>query len=152
MCKPLVSVVWHYFDAPLLIRNSFLKRKQFLLAISSQYFISHCYISSAPTVFYLYKLIFLSIWFWNVLIMWCHFVCRFVAVTHGKSVQVWHAPGVMLEFAPFVLYRTFPAQYDDAVCVIWSDDSKWVNMLVTRFTLYTYWHFSKQWNFIFSCV
>ena len=50
--------------------------------------------------------------------------CRFFAVTHSKSVQVWHSPGAVIEFAPFVLYRTFPTQYDDAICLCWSDDSK----------------------------
>lgn len=51
---------------------------------------------------------------------------RFIAVTHEKIVQVWRAPGTHREFAPFELYRKFPAQYDSSKCIDWSDDSRYV--------------------------
>ena len=49
---------------------------------------------------------------------------RYFAVTHGRRVQLWHAPGHSQDFAPFSLYQTLPGQYDDALCLDWSDDSK----------------------------
>ena len=50
--------------------------------------------------------------------------CRYFAVTHGRRVQMWNAPGHSVDFAPFSLYQTLPGQYDDALCLDWSDDSK----------------------------
>ena len=49
---------------------------------------------------------------------------RYFAITHGRCVQVWHAPGHSKEFAPFSLYRSFPGQYDDTLCIDWSEDSR----------------------------
>ncbi|XP_032218191.2 periodic tryptophan protein 2 homolog isoform X3 [Nematostella vectensis] len=49
---------------------------------------------------------------------------RFIAVTHGKHVQVWSAPGHTREFAPFVLHRTYTGHYDDTTCIDWSSDSR----------------------------
>ena len=49
---------------------------------------------------------------------------RYFAVTHGRRVQLWDAPGHSQDFAPFSLYGTLPGQYDDALCLDWSDDSK----------------------------
>ena len=51
---------------------------------------------------------------------------RLFAVTHGKRVQLWRAPGARKDFAPFVLFREFPGQYDDAMCIGWSADSRYV--------------------------
>ena len=50
---------------------------------------------------------------------------RFFAVTHGRRIQVWHAPGHTPNFAPFSLYRSYPGQYDDTTCIDWSHDSKY---------------------------
>ncbi|KAL0096596.1 WD40 repeat-like protein [Phycomyces blakesleeanus] len=47
------------------------------------------------------------------------------AVTHGKNVQIWKTPGFTLEFAPFVLHRTYTGHYDDIVNINWSPDSKY---------------------------
>ncbi|XP_031564589.1 periodic tryptophan protein 2 homolog [Actinia tenebrosa] len=49
---------------------------------------------------------------------------RYIAVTHGKHVQVWVAPGHTKEFAPFVLHRTYTGNYDDTMCIDWSADSR----------------------------
>ncbi|XP_011404778.1 PREDICTED: periodic tryptophan protein 2 homolog [Amphimedon queenslandica] len=51
---------------------------------------------------------------------------KYVAVTHGKSLQLWHAPGRYVDFAPFHLYRKYPPMYDDTRCIDWSDDSRFV--------------------------
>jgi periodic tryptophan protein 2 len=50
---------------------------------------------------------------------------QFIAVTHGKHVQVWHAPGTTREFAPFVLYKEYPGHYDAVISITWSSDSKY---------------------------
>lgn len=50
---------------------------------------------------------------------------RLFAVTHGKKVQLWRTPGTSKEFAPFALFREFPGQYDDAMCIGWSADSRY---------------------------
>ncbi|KJE90934.1 WD repeat protein [Capsaspora owczarzaki ATCC 30864] len=44
---------------------------------------------------------------------------RFIAVTHGRLLQVWRAPGFNKEFAPFVLHRTYNVMH-----VEWSPDSQ----------------------------
>lgn len=51
---------------------------------------------------------------------------RFFAVTHGKNVQIWHAPGNSREFAPFDIYKTLTGLYDDTVCIDWSSDSRYL--------------------------
>lgn len=50
---------------------------------------------------------------------------RYIAVTHGKHIQVWVAPGHTKEFAPFVLHRTYTGHYDDTTCIDWSADSRY---------------------------
>ncbi|RKP24687.1 WD40 repeat-like protein [Syncephalis pseudoplumigaleata] len=50
---------------------------------------------------------------------------RFFAVTIGKQVQVWRAPGLNPEFAPFVHYRTYPGHFDDVTSIQWSPDSRY---------------------------
>ena len=50
---------------------------------------------------------------------------RLFAVTHKQKVQLWRRPGMSKDFAPFVLFREFPGQYDDAMCIGWSDDSRY---------------------------
>ncbi|CAI8016870.1 Periodic tryptophan protein 2 homolog [Geodia barretti] len=49
---------------------------------------------------------------------------RYIAVTHGRMVQVWHAPGQAKDCTPLSLYRSYPGQYDDTLCLDWSDDSR----------------------------
>ena len=53
-------------------------------------------------------------------------LCRYFAVTHGNKMQVWHAPGTTLDFAPFRLMHLFPAQFDDSTCIDWSSDSRFL--------------------------
>ena len=55
---------------------------------------------------------------------------RFVAVTHGRQVQVWRAPGHTKDFSPFSLYRSYPGQYDGTLCLDWSEDSRWIMCVV----------------------
>lgn len=49
---------------------------------------------------------------------------QYIAISHGKHVQVWITPNHMYkEFAPMVLHRTYTGQADDVVCICWSSDS-----------------------------
>ena len=50
---------------------------------------------------------------------------RFLAVTHGRKLQLWRAPGLKREFAPFVLHRTYTGHFDDITCIGWSPDSRY---------------------------
>ncbi|KAI9304687.1 WD40 repeat-like protein [Cunninghamella echinulata] len=50
---------------------------------------------------------------------------KYVAVTFGKHIQVWKAPGFTREFSPFVLHRTYTGHYDDINYINWSSDSKY---------------------------
>jgi periodic tryptophan protein 2 len=48
----------------------------------------------------------------------------YLAVTHGKHVQVWHTPSQMRKaFAPLVIHRTYTGQSDDVTSLHWSSDS-----------------------------
>ena len=48
----------------------------------------------------------------------------YLAVTHGKHVQVWMAPNHRRkEFAPLVLHRTYTGFSDDVTCLAFSPDS-----------------------------
>lgn len=49
---------------------------------------------------------------------------RFIAVAIGNKVQLWRTPGLVREFAPFVLHRTYTGHYADVVSVSWSHDAK----------------------------
>ncbi|GAA5916680.1 hypothetical protein JCM6882_002264 [Rhodosporidiobolus microsporus] len=50
---------------------------------------------------------------------------KFIAVTHGSHVQVWHTPSHLArEFAPFNLHRTYTGHYDDVLSIQWSADSR----------------------------
>eukprot|EP00124_Ichthyophonus_hoferi_P002564 Ihof_evm3s179 gene=Ihof_evmTU3s179 len=49
---------------------------------------------------------------------------QYIAVTHGKHVQVWRAPGLSKEFAPFILFKEYPGHHDDVTTVRWSPDSQ----------------------------
>ena len=51
--------------------------------------------------------------------------CRYFAVTHGRGVQVWNAPGHSPDFAPFSLYHSYPGQYDNTTCIEWLEDSRY---------------------------
>ncbi|KAI8067729.1 WD40 repeat-like protein [Gongronella butleri] len=50
---------------------------------------------------------------------------KYVAVTHGKEVKVWKAPGFTREFSPFVLHRTYTGHFDDITHLSWSHDSRY---------------------------
>jgi periodic tryptophan protein 2 len=60
------------------------------------------------------------------------FACEFspcgrsFAVCAGKTIQIWATPTMLKEFAPFRLLRQYGGMYDDATCVGWSADSRWV--------------------------
>jgi len=47
----------------------------------------------------------------------------YFAVSYGNHIQVWHAPGLRREFAPFVLHRTYTGLGDGVVDIQWSSDS-----------------------------
>ncbi|BGP15986.1 hypothetical protein JCM10213_004802 [Rhodosporidiobolus nylandii] len=50
---------------------------------------------------------------------------KFIAVTHGSQVQVWHTPSHLArEFAPFNLHRTYTGHYGDVLSIQWSADSR----------------------------
>jgi periodic tryptophan protein 2 len=49
----------------------------------------------------------------------------YIAITHRNHLQIWMTPGTTLEFAPFVLYRTYPGHYDDVIHICWSPDSRY---------------------------
>lgn len=51
---------------------------------------------------------------------------RYLAVTHGRKLQVWRAPGLDREFAPFALHRTYTGHYDELTCVDWSPNSAYI--------------------------
>mmetsp|Transcript_40530 Transcript_40530/g.97826 ORF Transcript_40530/g.97826 Transcript_40530/m.97826 type:complete len:912 (+) Transcript_40530:60-2795(+) len=49
---------------------------------------------------------------------------QYIAVTHGKHVQVWFAPNhLRKEFSPLVLHRTYTGQSSDVTRIEWSSDS-----------------------------
>ncbi|RHY31289.1 hypothetical protein DYB32_003624 [Aphanomyces invadans] len=49
---------------------------------------------------------------------------RYLAVSHGTKIQVWKAPGLKREFAPFVHHRTYGGHHGDVLSIEWSPDSK----------------------------
>ncbi|TDH70720.1 hypothetical protein CCR75_004241 [Bremia lactucae] len=49
---------------------------------------------------------------------------EFIAVAIGNKVQLWRTPGLVREFAPFVLHRTYTGHYANVTCVSWSHDGK----------------------------
>lgn len=51
---------------------------------------------------------------------------KYIAVTYGRGVQIWHAPGSTREFAPLTLLRTVMGGYDDTKCIDWSSDSRFL--------------------------
>lgn len=49
---------------------------------------------------------------------------KYIAVTHGKHIQVWFAPNhLRKEFSPLILHRTYTGQSSDTVHIEWSSDS-----------------------------
>uniref|UniRef100_A0AAV1TXW6 Small-subunit processome Utp12 domain-containing protein n=1 Tax=Peronospora matthiolae TaxID=2874970 RepID=A0AAV1TXW6_9STRA len=48
----------------------------------------------------------------------------YIAVALGSKVQLWRTPGLVREFAPFVLHRTYTGHYADVVSVSWSHSAK----------------------------
>lgn len=42
---------------------------------------------------------------------------KHIAVSQGKHVQLWAAPGKTKDFSPFTLIRTYGGQYDE-VCIL----------------------------------
>ena len=53
---------------------------------------------------------------------------KYFAVTSGRSVKVWNSPGHSKTFNPFSLYHEYPGQYDDTLCIDWSDDSNFFSV------------------------
>ena len=51
---------------------------------------------------------------------------RFIAIAVNRILQVWQAPTMLKEFAPFKLLRQYGGMYDDATCLAWSADSEWI--------------------------
>ncbi len=47
----------------------------------------------------------------------------YFAVSYGNHIQVWYAPGLRREFAPFVLHRTYTGLGDAVISIQWSSDS-----------------------------
>jgi len=50
---------------------------------------------------------------------------QYVAISHGKHIQVWQTPTTRKEFSPFVLHRTYTGHNDNVVCINWSPDSRY---------------------------
>jgi periodic tryptophan protein 2 len=49
---------------------------------------------------------------------------QYIAVTHGKHIQVWFSPNhLRKEFSPLILHRTYTGQTSDTVHIEWSSDS-----------------------------
>ena len=51
---------------------------------------------------------------------------RSFACVRGPRYSTWATPTMLKEFAPFRLLRAYGGMYDDATCVAWSADSRWV--------------------------
>ena len=51
---------------------------------------------------------------------------QFLAVSHGKLVQVWRTPALEMQFAPLVLHRVLSGHHDSVVSVKWSADGKYL--------------------------
>uniref|UniRef100_T2MD28 Periodic tryptophan protein 2 homolog n=1 Tax=Hydra vulgaris TaxID=6087 RepID=T2MD28_HYDVU len=51
---------------------------------------------------------------------------KYIAVTYGRGIQIWKAPGTNREFTPLTLMRTCLGAYDDTKCIDWSDDSRFL--------------------------
>eukprot|EP01083_Nonionella_stella_P087419 243227_1 len=49
---------------------------------------------------------------------------KYFAVSHGNLVQIWRAPSLITQFAPFSLYRTFSGHTDDVISLCWSSCSQ----------------------------
>ncbi|KAI9366885.1 WD40 repeat-like protein [Zopfochytrium polystomum] len=47
----------------------------------------------------------------------------FIAITHGKHVQLWRLPTDFTTLSPFVLHRELAGPYDDILTIRWSPDS-----------------------------
>ncbi|KAJ3365689.1 hypothetical protein HDU91_002105 [Kappamyces sp. JEL0680] len=75
---------------------------------------------------------------------------RFVAVTHGNHVQIWHAPGFTREFAPFVLFKEFAGHYDTVLSLSWSPDSKY--FLSTSRDMTTRLYAVNRSDFVGACL
>jgi WD40 repeat protein len=50
---------------------------------------------------------------------------RYVAVSSGRKLQLWRAPGMKREFAPFSLHRTYTGHFDDITCISWAPNGRW---------------------------
>lgn len=51
---------------------------------------------------------------------------KYIAITFGRGVQIWRAPGTTREFTPLTLLQTYTGFYDDTKCIDWSTDSRFV--------------------------
>ena len=75
---------------------------------------------------------------------------KLVAVTHGKHIQIWHAPGFTREFAPFVLFKEYPGHYDCVNSITWSRDSKY--FLTTSKDMSTRLYAVNKMDFTGACL
>ncbi|KAI9316685.1 WD40 repeat-like protein [Dichotomocladium elegans] len=64
---------------------------------------------------------------------------KWIAVSHGRLVQIWRAPGFNREFAPLVLHKTFGGHYDDIVNLCWTNNSKYLLTSSVDMTARLYW-------------
>mmetsp|Transcript_6250 Transcript_6250/g.22223 ORF Transcript_6250/g.22223 Transcript_6250/m.22223 type:complete len:926 (-) Transcript_6250:29-2806(-) len=51
---------------------------------------------------------------------------QYIALSQDRKLQVWRAPGLRREFAPFVRHRVYTGHFDDVVSVDWSADSRYL--------------------------
>lgn len=50
----------------------------------------------------------------------------YIALATDRKLQVWRAPGLRREFAPFVRHRVYTGHFDDITCLDWSADSRYL--------------------------
>ncbi len=52
---------------------------------------------------------------------------KYIAVTHGRHMQVWKAPALITQFSPFTLLRTYTGHHDDILSIEWTPDSQYAS-------------------------
>mmetsp|Transcript_19430 Transcript_19430/g.28794 ORF Transcript_19430/g.28794 Transcript_19430/m.28794 type:complete len:893 (-) Transcript_19430:3154-5832(-) len=73
---------------------------------------------------------------------------RYIAVSQGKHIQVWHTPCSMRrDFCPLILHRTYTGQSSDITCIQWSSDSS-VLLAGSRDTTVRLWTVNTIKNYI----
>ncbi|KAG7349834.1 WD40 repeat-containing protein [Nitzschia inconspicua] len=72
---------------------------------------------------------------------------KYIAVTHGKHIQIWLAPNhLRKEFAPLILHRTYTGQSSDVTRLEWSEDSS-VIMAASRDCTARIWTVHTTYNY-----